>query len=420
MNKQLSKKLSLNVLHFTSSFPYNGNPVYGVFVYDLVRSIDSKINQVVLSPKFTGTTSYEEEKGYKIYRWHQCCPTHLKIAGQPGGILPALKRNPILIFFLPFFILSEFICLRNVVKKEAIHIIHAHWLIPQGLLAAVYKRFFDKNVKLIITCHGSDVNKVNSGLLRRLKIFTLKNADKIITVSDDLASKILALYPNAPCITQPMGVDTDLFTHEAAENPIDICKKYNLKSNPVLFVGSLIELKGVKDLIQAWKKVLECHPDAELLIIGRGELQAELQEMCNQLKISERVHFAGMVKHDDLPVYFSQSSIFVLPSFSEGFSLVVSEALSCCTPVIISAISIFETLYKDKTFVSFCKPGDSLSIADAIITQLSCNSHKNTAGREWVKQNISQKIVAERHYAIYTEIMDPNNNIEKLQKINEN
>ena len=240
------------VLVFTSSFPHRGNPVYGVFIRDFVRSISSRRRVVVLAPKFAEPAA--PESGFEVRYFSQCCPPWSRLAGRPGGILPALKRAPLLWLFLPFFLLSELIALARTVKAEKIGIIHAHWLLPQGFIAAFYKRFFNRGVKLVITCHGSDVNKVGGGVMDRLKRFALVNADKVVAVSPDLAAKVSRLCPEVSCQVQPMGIDTDLFSPAAKPAP-EMWARFGLKTPPVLFVGSLIELKGVRELIEAWAEV---------------------------------------------------------------------------------------------------------------------------------------------------------------------
>ena len=129
---------------------------------------------------------------------------------------------------------------------------------------------------------------------------------------------------------------------------------------------------------------------------------AELKSLCQRLAIDECVHFAGAVPHEQLPVYFAQSSLFVLPSFSEGFSLVVSEALACETPAVVSKLPIFETLTGNQNILKYCLPGKPDSIAEAIIEELK-NTRRVPEGREWVCQNLSQNKVAQRYLEFYSE-----------------
>ena len=381
------------VLVFTSSFPHGGNPVNGIFVRDLASSICGRVRTVVLCPRFPGPPP-AEDAGFRIRCFPQCCPPGFPLAGAPGGILPALKKHPFLWAFLPFFLLSELTALIRAVKREKIAVIHAHWLVPQGFIAAVYKRFFDPRVRLLITCHGSDVNKAAGGLLSLLKRFSLGQADRVVAVSADLAEKVRLLRPGTPCAVRAMGIDTELFSPAAAEERPTLCDEFRLRSAPVLFVGSLIELKGVRELVAAWRRVLDRRPDAELLIVGGGGLKTELETTARELKVDARVRFIGPVPHEKLPRYFAQSAAFILPSHSEGFGLVAAEALACETPVIVSKIPVFESMPDAALLFTFCTPRDPESIADAVIRLLE-EPGRCRFGRQYVREHLSLQQTAD-------------------------
>ena len=394
---------SAGVLVFTSSFPHAGNPVNGTFIRDFARSVCPDRRTVVLAPRCGGASAVEEQDGFRVRRFYQCCPPGRPLAGNPGGILPALKRHPLLWAFLPFFLVSELAALIRCVKREKISIIHAHWLVPQGFVGAVYKRFFNPGVKLVITCHGSDVNKTGGGLLNACKRFALKSADRVVAVSGDLAEKVRRLCPETPCQVQAMGVDTERFAPQAAAETPKLTDEFHLKSAPVLFVGSLIALKGVRDLIAAWRTVADAVPDAELLIVGSGELKPELEQLSRDLHLAERIHFSGSVPHDRLPRYFAQSAAFVLPSYSEGFGLVVFEALSCGTPVVVSELPVFTSAPNAAQLFDFCRPGDRDSIAAAVLRQLR-KPMRGESGCRYVREHFSLRQTAETYLALYREL----------------
>ena len=388
------------VLVLTSSFPHGGNPVNGIFVRDFASSVCGRVRTVVLCPRFPGPPP-AEDAGFRICCFSQVCPPGFPLAGNPGGILPALKKHPFLWAFLPFFLLSELTALIRTVRRENITVIHAHWLVPQGFVAAVYKRFVNPCVRLLITCHGSDINKAGGGLLNLLKRFSLGQADRVVAVSADLAEKVRALRPGTSCAVRAMGIDTTLFSPAAAEERPTLSEEFRLRSAPVLFVGSLIELKGVRELVAAWRIVLDRRPDAELLIVGGGGLRTELETTARELKVDARVHFAGPVAHEKLPRYFAQSAAFILPSHSEGFGLVVGEALSCETPVIVSKIPVFEAMPGAEGLFTFCTPRDPQSIADAVIRVLG-DPARCKCGRQYVREHLSLQQTADWYLALYS------------------
>ena len=72
-------------------------------------------------------------------------------------IIPNLKKNKLLWIQVPFFILSEFLMMKKIIQKYKMETIHAHWIIPQGFIAVLYKKLFNPKLKIIITSHGGDI-----------------------------------------------------------------------------------------------------------------------------------------------------------------------------------------------------------------------------------------------------------------------
>jgi len=101
----------------------------------------------------------------------------------------------------------------------------------------------------------------------------------------------------------------------------------------ILYVGQLIERKGIKYLIEAFKDLKRERDDIGLMIIGDGLQKHELIIRCEQEGIKD-VHLLGFIQKEQLPTYYSIADVFVLPSIREAFAIVVSEAMACGLPVI--------------------------------------------------------------------------------------
>jgi glycosyltransferase involved in cell wall biosynthesis len=104
---------------------------------------------------------------------------------------------------------------------------------------------------------------------------------------------------------------------------------------PVLAcVGALIERKGQGIAIAALPAV----PDARLVLIGKGEDAARLRALAISEGVADRVHFAGSVDHDLMPLLLSAADVMVLPTVAEGLANAWVEALACGTPVVTSDV----------------------------------------------------------------------------------
>ncbi len=106
----------------------------------------------------------------------------------------------------------------------------------------------------------------------------------------------------------------------------------------ILFVGELTPYKGVEELIDVFNGISEKHKDAILVIVGQGKLKNLLIDKVKKLSLSDKIIFTGQVDYEQMPSYYKSATIFVHPSFSETFGMVVLEAMACGVPIVASDI----------------------------------------------------------------------------------
>ncbi len=137
----------------------------------------------------------------------------------------------------------------------------------------------------------------------------------------------------------PNSIDTNFFSSESEKYRINIedrKKDLGLAGKKIiLYVGRLIEIKGIRYLIQAYEKLRNEYTDICLVLVGDGPQKDQLVAMCKQQNIEE-VHFLGQIPNDVLPLYYSIADFFVLPSLKETWGIVLNEAMACKCPVIAS------------------------------------------------------------------------------------
>jgi glycosyltransferase involved in cell wall biosynthesis len=321
MNK---KKL----LVITSTFPRWKDDTDPPFVFELSRRLMDSFDVNVLAPGYPGALAYEIMDGITIYRFRYMFKNLEKLAGSEG-ILPTLKRNPFNYLLVPFFLLGEFLAVLKLSRKIKPDVIHAHWILPQGLIAALAKKF--TGIPFVLTTHGGDIYGLQGGFASLLKGFALRNAETVTVVSNDIKDTIKYTFgKNIHTDVISMGVDSALFNPD--KRSPQILELHGIKGPFLLFVGRLTEKKGVQFLIEAMPKVTEQYPDAKLLVIGSGEQEQSLTHLAQNLGISESVIFHGGVPNSELPAYFATADIFIGPSVTasggdtEGFGLTFVEA----------------------------------------------------------------------------------------------
>ncbi|GAH16685.1 unnamed protein product, partial [marine sediment metagenome] len=200
---------------------------------------------MVLTPFRKETKVFEEKDGLKIYRFKYGFTSLCE-----GAIVPNLRKNRMLIFQVPFLFFSAFLNLAKIIKRGEIETIHAHWIIPQGFIAVLYKKLFRKrNLKIICTSHGGDIFSLQNPLMKKIKKWTLNNVDKLTVVSNAIKEgvKKLNIREDLPIEVIPMGVDDKKFNPTQYDERIR--ERYSIKGPFLLFVGRLVEEKGIKYLI---------------------------------------------------------------------------------------------------------------------------------------------------------------------------
>ena len=277
-----------------------------------------------------------------------------------------LKKEPINYLLIPFFLSFQAICLYKHLKIKKYDLIHAHWLIPQGLICALVSTLSKKNTPPILcTMHGSDLVSLQNKFLLSLKAWALKKITRITVVSRSLIPYLEKLgYTNKDIDIRSMGVDLN----NTFKNTLE--KKNNIKQ--LIYVGRLVEIKGVNILIQAIYLLIKEFPDIKLQIIGDGPHRHQLESLTTSLGLDKNINFLGVIPNIELPAFYSSAGIAILPSIvQEGFGLVMVEAMGCeCVPIVSDSESSREIITNNVNGLLF-EMGNHEDLAERIRELLS-------------------------------------------------
>lgn len=355
-----------------STFPRWEGDTEPRFVLDLSEALTEYFDVTVLVPAAPGAKTKEVMNGVKVIRYHYFPIHKWETLCYPGAIVPRIKEKKIRVLLVPFLFLSLYIHLFRLLPK--FDVVHAHWIIPQGIVQSFFKKPY------IVTGHGGDVKSLNKGIFRKLKIRCLKRAGYITIVSKHLKNEVQKLYNSHNIAVISMGCKTSNFGEKFA-----IANYFKQEGEKiVLFVGRLVEIKGVSYLIEAMQEV-----DAKLIIVGDGPMKDSLMSQARGL--GDRVSFLGAKNHEDLKTIYASADIFVAPSVTgkdggqEGFGLVMLEAMASGLPVVASNSGGIPDLVKDGVNGLLVEERDAKGISQAInkilyhpdlYTEMSSNSRK--------------------------------------------
>jgi glycosyltransferase involved in cell wall biosynthesis len=319
----------LKVLFLTSSYPRNNDDSASVFLRYLANALTNRHVEVhVLAPS-EGKASKTIDGSVTVHRF-QYFPVRLQNLAYGSGIIPNLSHSPWLWIQVPFFLWSMTQSLVRLLFKERPSVVHAHWVIPQGLIAVLAKPLH--RTPVITTAHGADVFALRGMVKNRLKRLVLSRSDAWTANSGATAGAGgVDASVSTPRII-PMGVDIELFAGGNREKlRAQLCADESL----VLFVGRLVEKKGCGDLLRALALLPESlRLRTTLWIVGDGNQRHDLERTAKSLGIGRKVCFWGAISNHRLPDFYAAADLFVAPSIeassgdSEGLGVVFLEAFA--------------------------------------------------------------------------------------------
>ena len=215
-------------------------------------------------------------------------------------------------------------------------VILCYWLYPTAWAALRIGRRL--GVPVIVGSRGSDLHRIPDALVRWMTSATLRNADAVITVTEDLrrAAILLGARPASTC-SIPNGCDVRVF------HPIERADTRRELGLPVdgrllLQVGNLISSKGIFDLWRAFEMLASSYPDLRLALVGEGPAEAAIRERAKASGLIQHLLLPGARPAAEIALWLNAADVVCLASHGEGCPNVVIEALCCGRPVVGSAV----------------------------------------------------------------------------------
>jgi len=356
------------LLVMTSTYPrWQGDPEPG-FVHELAKRLTDRFTVVVLGPHTHGALPRQVLDGVEVIRYRYA-PEALETLVNDGGIVANLRSSPWKLLLVPGFLLSMAWSLFLLLRQRRIDVVHAHWLIPQGVIAAFITKLGSRMPSFVVTSHGADLFTLRGRFLGAMKRWVIRRARAVTVVSEAMRTEVRRLVGDfANLSVQPMGVDLQHRFVPTLSDP--------RTEDELLFVGRLVEKKGLRYLLDALPEVVAKRPNARLRIAGFGPEEAALRRQTVALGLDERVEFMGAVPQSELPMLYRRASLFVAPFVEaasgdqEGLGLVLVEAIGCGCPVIAGDVGAVEDVL-GKESLQVVRAEDVEQLSSRIIASLS-------------------------------------------------
>lgn len=392
----------MRVLVLASTYPRWPGDAQPTFIHDFCRHLpDCDVH--VLVPGAAGAASGETIDGVHVHRFRYAPLASWQTLAYGGGMLANVRDNPLRLLLLPFFLGAMLFSAWRLCAREEIDIVHAHWIIPQGLVAALL-RLLRPRTRLLVTVHGADAYAFHGRIGRRLKRFALSRADVVTVVSTQLQHDLMRdfRFADAPHVA-PMGIDLARF--DAA--PTSVAPRESF-----CFVGRLVEKKGVGDLLEAYESAVARHQAVPpLRIVGDGPLRPALSARAERLGIAGRVTFAGWTDPAAVPALMGGSLAVIVPSVTaadgdrEGLGLVAVEAIAAGTPVIAYDYGAIRDVVSPGENGLLVPQGDIDALAAALVDGAEGRLPAvGAAQRECIKARFDWRQVGARYRGMYDRV----------------
>jgi glycosyltransferase involved in cell wall biosynthesis len=344
-------------------------PVTKFLAEELVRQGHS-VDVVTMSYK--GLPKEEIINGVRVYR------------------VPSLRKKIEMCTFpeMLTYCISAVFFLSTLLKKNDYDINHTHFIIPTGMVSGL----FYKQVPYIITTHGSDVPGYNPDrfyflhkLIKPFSTVILNRASCIASPSGHLKEQILKNFGNRKIAKVPYGISADTYLS-------------GKKENKILTASRLFERKGIQYVIEAMTEI----EGFEYIICGEGPYRPQLEKQIEQLNLGEKVKLLGHLNPDQLKKEYESAAIFVLPSTSENFPVVLMEAMAAGCAVVTSVTTGCAEVVGDTALL--VQPTDAKGIQKALFTLMQdqdLRQELGTRARARVEREFTWNRVAEKYVHLY-------------------
>jgi teichuronic acid biosynthesis glycosyltransferase TuaC len=325
-----------HVLALSTLYPNPVNPRFGTFVARSLEALAKRgdwrvtlVNPIGLPPLALGRyrpladlPSESVEGGVTIHRPHFTLIPRIGARRNATAIARAVQP-----------------LVERIHAAKPIDVLDAQFFFPDGPAAAAVARA--TGLPLSIKARGSDISFWGEqDFARQQMLDAARTANGLLAVSRDLAGQMADMGMDAGKITvHYTGLDRDRFRplgHTQLRRRLSEELGFAMPDNAPLLVcvGALIERKGQGIAITALRDI----PGARLVLVGKGEDEARLRALAASEGAADRVHLAGSLDHDVMPLILSAADVMVLPTVSEGLANAWVEALACGTPVVTSDV----------------------------------------------------------------------------------
>lgn len=360
------------VVMVATSYPRFPGDGVGSFMEPIAKGVAALGHEVhLVAPWHPAITRGQEEDGVHFHFFHYAPVASLNVFGYASGLRADTDVRAAAWAIAPAALAAGWFKAWRVATKRRATVMHGHWVIPGGVMAAAAAG----RLPLVVSLHGSDVfvaerHAAVGAIARRV----FRRAGAVTACSDDLHHRALALGADpATTETVPYGVDTTRFA-PSPQARADVRASLGIGEAPLIFTaGRLVSKKGFEYLIDAVRLLAPVHAGLHLVIAGGGDLDAALRARAGGLP----VRFLGALSQDAIARFTAAADVIAVPSIRDdagnvdGLPNFALEGLASGTPVVATVAGGLPQAISDRDNGRLVPERDAGALASAIADILS-------------------------------------------------
>jgi phosphatidyl-myo-inositol dimannoside synthase len=386
----------VRILHVVTAFPRYEGDVIAPWLVELLTRLQRAGHEVEVfcsAYRGGGGTSY---RGIPVHRFRYFLAPWEDLTHDEAA-LDRMRRAWRYLLMPGCYVLGGLIGVWRLCRRRRYDVVHVHWPMPHALFGAVARATC--GARLVTLWYGVELRWVQSSLpwLRWLVRWALRTSDQVAAISSYTAQEIARLSA-VPVRVIPYTVGLPEPT-----TPANVAPARRDGSFRILFVGRLVERKGLPHLVDAVGR-LPLALGARLEIVGEGPERRPLEALIRERGLVDRVVLRGRVSGAELGEAYAAADALALPSIldsrsdTEGLGVVLLEAMSYGVPVVGSRVGGIPDIVADGETGLLVTPGDATALALALqrlAEDRQLAARLGAAGRAHVRAHFSwDRIVA--------------------------
>lgn len=363
----------MRVVHIVTAFPRGeDDPITPWLGRLLLALVDRGVRVEVLAPAYRGGpgSPSHEWRGIRVHRFRYA-PRPLETLTHDETVPDRLRRSPAYGLLLPSYLAAGCAAATRL-GRERPAVAHVHWPMPHALPGAALRAASGGRTALVSSFYSVELRWVERRMrwLEPLLRWSIRTSDAVTAISTATARMVIARHARPVRVIPFAAAVAPRAREEAGGLALDDLE--GGRPIELLFVGRLVERKGVEVLVRALPEVRRNRP-ARLSIVGSGEREERIREVARRAGVAEHVRFLGRVSEEELARAYASCDLFVLPAVvdrkgdTEGLGVVLLEALRFGRPVIASRLGGIPDIVVDGETGWLVPAGDPEALAAAIL-----------------------------------------------------